>query len=346
VLSHASFDELGRVVLSQLHELSVAPLPECYAVWFRYRQNANPQLSREIDERAAAGMPMTAEFITHLYYRFCEAADLGPVFDRYFGNILGEVAGLQDVAQSLTNSAQTFGSDVKSITSTMDRKSLTEAELRGFIKSLVDTAARATKRNEELETKLSSAIDNISRLRDSIDEIEQDAHTDFLTKLANRRRFEKFLREAIPAAERDGAQLSMIVCDIDHFKKFNDTFGHQVGDQVLKFVADILKKNTKGQDLAARYGGEEFAIALPNTSIWNAQTVAENIRATIAKKRLHNKTGNQDLGVITMSFGVAEFEPGMTGETLFQEADSALYEAKRSGRNRVVLRELLRKQSA
>lgn len=346
MFNNASFDELGRAVLSQLHELSIAPLPECYAVWFRYRQNTNPQLDREIEKRLSSDKPIDADFITQLYYQFCEAADLAPVFDRYFGNILGEVEGLQDVAQSLAASAQTFGSDVKSITSNMDRKSLTEAELRGFIKSLVDTASKATKRNEELETKLSSAVENIGRLRESIDEIEQDAHTDFLTKLANRRRFEKFLRDAIPAAQKEGAQLSMIVCDIDHFKKFNDTFGHQVGDQVLKFVADILKKNTKGQDLAARYGGEEFAIALPNTSIWNAQTVAENIRATIAKKRLHNKTGNQDLGVITMSFGVAEFEPGMSGETLFQEADSALYEAKRSGRNRVVLRELLRKQTA
>lgn len=346
MLNNASFDELGRVVLAQLQELSVAPLPECYAVWFRYRQNVNPQLAREIEKRRNSDQPIDADFITGLYYQFCEVADLGPVFDRYFGNILGEVEGLQDVAQSLASSAQTFGSDVKTITSNMDRKSLTESELRGFIKALAETAAQATRRNEELEGKLSSAVENIGKLRESIDEIEQDAHTDFLTKLANRRRFEKFLRDAIPAAEKDGAQFAMIVCDIDHFKKFNDAFGHQVGDQVLKFVADILKKNTKGQDLAARYGGEEFAIALPNTSVWNAQTVAENIRATIAKKRLHNKTGNQDLGVITMSFGVAEFEPGMSGDALFQEADSALYEAKRSGRNRVVMRERLRRQSA
>src|SRR5262249_30787045 len=133
VLNNASFDELGRAVLAQLQELSVAPLPECYAVWFRYRQNVNPQLGREIEKRRNSGQPIDSDFITSLYYQFCDVADLGPVFDRYFGNILGEVEGLQNVAQSLASSAQTFGSDVKNITSNMDRKSLTELELRGFI---------------------------------------------------------------------------------------------------------------------------------------------------------------------------------------------------------------------
>jgi diguanylate cyclase len=346
VTDQPSFDELGRTVLSELQELSIAPQPECYSVWFRYRQKAHSQLVHEIEQRVKNGGAVDADFVTSLYYQFCENADLGPIFDRYFERILGEVEGLKEVAHSMSDSTKSFGSDVSTLASDIERKPLTESELRGFVKALAATAAKAVRRNEELEVKLASAVDNIGRLRESIDVIEQDAHTDFLTKLSNRRRFEKFLREAIPAAERDGSRLSMIVCDIDHFKKFNDTFGHQVGDQVLKFVADILKKNIKGQDLAARYGGEEFAIALPNTSLWNAQSLAETLRATIARKRLHNRASNQDLGAITMSFGVAEFEAGMTGEALFHEADAALYDAKRSGRNKVVVREHLRVRTA
>ncbi len=342
----ASIDEIGQSVCAELKALGIPRSPECFEVWFRHLQGANADLSRDINEQRGCGGPIDEDFILSLYYRYCERVDLAPVFDRYFDRVLEEVEGLKGVAQGLSDSSRTFGADVQSLSADIAHKGASQTELRGLIAALVETAAAATKRNQNLESKLSSAVDSISKLRNSIEEIEEDALTDFLTKLGNRRRFDKFLREAFAAAEKDGARLSLIVCDIDHFKKFNDAFGHQVGDHVIKFVADILKKNIKGQDLAARYGGEEFAIALPNTSLWNAQKLAEKIRAAIAKKKLVNRTGNQDLGSITMSFGVAEYEPGMSSETFFEEADAALLDAKRSGRNKVVVRETLRLRTA
>ncbi|MEQ8178217.1 MAG: GGDEF domain-containing protein, partial [Amphiplicatus sp.] len=132
----------------------------------------------------------------------------------------------------------------------------------------------------------------------------------------------------------------------DHFKKFNDTWGHHIGDQVLKFVASVLEKNTKGKDSVARYGGEEFAIALPNTGIDNAEKLAEQIRIEISRRKLVSKTTNEDLGSITMSFGVAEFHPGATVDGLLQDADSALYRAKTAGRNMVVTHETEVRRSA
>ena len=130
--------------------------------------------------------------------------------------------------------------------------------------------------------------------------------------------------------------MSLILGDIDHFKTFNDTWGHQIGDQVLRLVASVLKDNVKGQDLLARYGGEEFAIVLPNTSLKDATTLADNIRLAVSKRRLLNKFTNTDLGRITMSFGVAPYVPGDSVDHLIRNADAALYKAKETGRNRVM----------
>ncbi|MGE0409107.1 MAG: GGDEF domain-containing protein [Amphiplicatus sp.] len=339
MVEQAPAHDIGQAVISDLRKMNIYPAPECYEVWFKYRRDPKSELAQEIETRIASNEKIDADFILSLYYRHCESVDLGPVFDKYFDSVLEEVEGLKGVAMGLSDSATAFRDDVTSLSADMVGKEATKTELKSLIAALVETAAAATKRNKDLESKLSSAIENVGHLRTALEEIEQDAHTDFLTKLSNRRRFDRFLRDTIAVAEREHTPLSLIVCDIDHFKKFNDTYGHLVGDHVIKFVAEILKKNIKGQDLASRYGGEEFAVVLPNTEIKNARTLAEQMRIAIAKKRLVSRFGNRDLGSITMSFGVAEHAPGMTGEALFKSADEALYDAKTAGRNKVMVRE-------
>jgi diguanylate cyclase len=127
-----------------------------------------------------------------------------------------------------------------------------------------------------------------------------------------------------------------MIADIDHFKNFNDTYGHQTGDQVLRLVAMTLKSNIKGKDLAARYGGEEFVAVLPSTDLAGAVIVAENVRKAIQAKELLKRSTNEKLGRITASFGVAVFQQTDTAASLIERADRCLYGAKRAGRNRVV----------
>jgi diguanylate cyclase len=124
--------------------------------------------------------------------------------------------------------------------------------------------------------------------------------------------------------------------DIDHFKNFNDTWGHLTGDQVLRLVAMSMKQNVKGQDIAARYGGEEFAIILPNTVLRAAVTVADHIRRAVMSKELMKRSTGEHLGRVTISIGVASLQPSDTAATLIDRADACLYAAKRNGRNRVI----------
>jgi len=124
--------------------------------------------------------------------------------------------------------------------------------------------------------------------------------------------------------------------DIDHFKIFNDTYGHLTGDQVLRLVGQALKQTIKGQDIMARYGGEEFAVVLPSTTLRHAVGVAENIRRTVTSKELKKKSTGEILGRVTVSIGVSALKPDEEMDSLIERADGCLYAAKRSGRNRVI----------
>ena len=160
--------------------------------------------------------------------------------------------------------------------------------------------------------------------------------TDPLTQLANRKFFDTAIAQAIADAHGRNEPLSLMMTDIDHFKTFNDNYGHLTGDQVLRLVAMSVKQNVKGQDIAARYGGEEFAIVLPNTVLRSAITVADHIRRAVMTKELMKRSTGEHLGRVTISIGVATLKKGDTVQSLIERADGCLYAAKRHGRNRVM----------
>lgn len=161
--------------------------------------------------------------------------------------------------------------------------------------------------------------------------LQRLATTDDLTGAYNRRWFGEVIKYEVHRAVRYADTLSLVMLDLDHFKKVNDTYGHHAGDEVLKTVADIVKGNIRATDIFARVGGEEFTVLAPATHLEGAEVVAEKLR-----KRIERRTF-ETVGTLTASFGVAEFNRDEAVDALIKRADDALYEAKKHGRNRVVI---------
>src|SRR5208282_4840706 len=193
---------------------------------------------------------------------------------------------------------------------------------------LVSATRSMEARTKNLETELQRSSREVNELRSKLDDVRKESLTDQLTGIANRKAFDADLRDAVSQARESGEPLCLLMCDIDHFKAFNDTWGHLTGDQVLRLVAGCLSENVKGRDTAARYGGEEFAVILRNTSLTNAVGLANQIRLYVERKKLVKKSTGDILGTISISIGVAQLTGEDTLALFIQRADSCLYGAK------------------
>jgi diguanylate cyclase len=203
-------------------------------------------------------------------------------------------------------------------------------QLRLAIGYLITENNKMRKETQDLQGNLQEQQLQIEALRSNLAEAEA------LTTVWNRRAFDKMLAHQAQEAQRRSEPLSLILTDIDHFKKINDRFGHQIGDEVIRLVAATLSRNVKGKDTVARYGGEEFALILPQASLENAVSVAQQIKRQLETQRWAQKRDGHVLGTVTASFGVAQLQPKETKDVLLQRTDKKLYDAKNRGRNCIV----------
>jgi diguanylate cyclase (GGDEF)-like protein len=189
---------------------------------------------------------------------------------------------------------------------------------------------------DELQSMLGELREKNAQLEDSLKRVQELATTDHLTGLANRRQFGELLERLYSEAARYDFDLSCCMCDLDHYKHINDTFGHQVGDQLLVTASEIIRESLRASDVAARYGGDEFVLLLPHTSLEQALSVAGRIRAEL-NERTRADAEMANLGV-TMSIGVASLatDAPASADALVSMADRALYAAKEAGKDRII----------
>jgi diguanylate cyclase len=204
-----------------------------------------------------------------------------------------------------------------------------------IVSLLVAENERMRQDSTELKSKLEDSRKQIEALRSSLSEAEEVVLKDPLTGVGNRRCFDVTMEKAILDCKQKKSSLSLVMCDIDHFKRVNDAFGHQVGDEIIRVFSRVIEAGVREGDTVIRYGGEEFAIFLPMAELDAAKSIAERIRRQFESKKLTIRETNQKIGQLTASFGVAQFRQGDDAEMLVQRADSKLYDAKSAGRNRV-----------
>jgi diguanylate cyclase len=257
-----------------------------------------------------------------------ETAKVGKKLEQELAKVLGLIR-----AHITTNESY-----AKSLASAQSRLSgLPEAEqVRVIVSLLVAENERMRQESGLLKTRLEDSHKQINSLRSSLSHAEEVVLKDPLTGAGNRRQFDISMERAMLECQQKATPLSLVMCDIDHFKRVNDAFGHQVGDELIKMFARVIEASIRDEDTVIRYGGEEFAIILPMTDLEAAASIAERIRRQFESKRLTIRETNQKIGQLTASFGVAQYRQADNVDVLVQRADAKLYEAKSSGRNRVV----------
>ena len=325
--------EIAKNVILNAAKRSIPLTPENFHVWFEYFLGSNKELKTAIDELIASGKGFSHEINERLYTDYLEGnkkdilQEVHKETRRIFQNIFEVTRSTKDLASDYSDKMDEYSNKLQAATDL--------TQMQNFIEDIIIDTNKMAASSRILNQQLEEATSQIQSLSKQLEETEKEVLLDSLTGLNNRKAFDIKLNDLCEKFDQNEGFFSVAMLDIDYFKKFNDQYGHQVGDEVLRIVGSHLKENLKGKDFPSRYGGEEFIVLLPNTKLDKAYIVAEQLRKNISEKGLKIKKTGQSLGNITVSVGVSEIRAGDTAISVVERADAALYLAKDSGRDNV-----------
>ncbi|MFN0040943.1 MAG: GGDEF domain-containing protein [Burkholderiales bacterium] len=332
--SKESSAELLRLVLPMMAQHPSAFHPVSYSLWYEYVAGKNVPLKESIDLALKAGETFTEEKVAALYFQFIAERELAEGM-RAQSNLERILADLGKTVAAASIQTSDYKASLDQHGETL-KKGGDMPALEALVKSLVAATQTMHASSATLKKELESSNLAVEKLRADLVQAKGEAHTDPLTGIRNRRGLDEAVRKA--EADEESAGLSgacLIILDIDHFKRCNDSYGHLFGDKVIRVTAQILASNVKGRDVVARIGGEEFAVFLPQTPLQGARTLAETLRSTVERGRIKRVETGETVNNITVSLGVAAYVPGESFENFMRRADLALYASKTGGRNRV-----------
>ena len=331
-LDHAN--AMAARTLERMRDYAVPPTPRNFEIWYAHITAADPELTAALDAIFAAGAVWNDQIAADLHGRFFGVPDPSSILSAG-ASLSTEIDTILRTVSQADQQTASYGKALDVVAGQMNR-GLDAAMLQAVVHQLTAATRSMRARTEALQSQLNQSSNEVAALREAVESIRHEAQTDALTGLANRKHFDERLAAAAREAAERNEEMCVVLGDVDHFKTFNDTWGHQTGDQVLRLVAQCFTENVKGRDTAARYGGEEFVLVLPSTSLANARLLAEQIRKVVQTKKVVKRSSGETLGSITISLGVATLHPGEDPQETIRRADACLYTAKRSGRNLVV----------
>jgi diguanylate cyclase len=325
-------------LLMQEHEVSFTPVN--FALWYNYARNSSPELRQAIDDLIDSGSKFEWEICGNLFLRH-----IAPTIpDRSDSDLpISLNAVMSHAKQFLTEAISANRDQVRKIGEVAERVEQGVDPVL-LVQALAEQLSHAAMHAARLEKNLDAASRELDSIRHSLKVAEERARIDVLTGLANRQAVEEFLKTSMRTAFEADDALGLLLLDVDHFKKFNDDFGHGVGDQVLRHLSGILRQQLRQTDLPGRFGGEELIAVLPGATLKTCEMIAERIRLSIAECKITRRSTGEMLPRVTASIGVAQWRSGEAIEQLLDRCDKALYLAKRTGRNRVVSEQRLEGQ--
>jgi diguanylate cyclase len=322
--------EILRLALPNISKHGGCYVPTTYAVWYEHFAGTNAPLTDELNRRMERSESLDPGVMSDLYTEHILSRDIRGT--RLLQKSLESLARqLEQAAASSSGSTEQYANILEA--SQTELQSLPDADgLQAVLEKLIASTRDARESVGELRAELDARQNELRAVRDRLGTLESEVVKDPLTGLLNRRGFDRALEQL----HADGLQLtsaSLLMLDIDHFKRVNDTYGHLFGDQVLCAIGKVLDSLIKGRDIAARFGGEEFVVVLPETPESGAVILAEKFRESFSRARVRRGGSDKVIDKLTISIGVAVPRLGEALETTMERADAALYRAKNDGRN-------------
>ncbi|MBL4892405.1 MAG: diguanylate cyclase [Rhizobiaceae bacterium] len=328
--------ELATKALELAHTHQTAPVPKTFEVWYSYAAGGDKDVNDRVDQIITENSAFSPYDIDLIHSEF-----LSPNGAEQASNDVAN-AKLEKEMTAIISLMQSHIESGSDFSGALDKssKNLSQAEsptqIRKIVEFLIEENTKMKDKAMNLNSNLEKSRVQIHTMRSELKESQKNEMRDALTNISNRRWFEKNLAKEMAMAREDNTPMCLVLIDLDHFKRVNDTYGHVIGDQVLRFFGSLLTKCLKGNDTIARYGGEEFAVVLPRTKVADAVTLIETVRAQLESAKLSLTKSKKSIGTVTASFGITLLLDSDDPETLVQRADYRLYEAKNSGRSRVI----------
>ncbi len=309
--------------------------PRSYEVWYTYASGHKPLMNDAVKRIITEHGTLSEADIEAIYDAHLNPHRHAAEAESASASVLTEIDEVMAMIDLALGSTAKYGQSLEALSNDLAGP-VNRAKVREVVSSLVLATKEAASTNQTLDARLKETKSEIEALRETLEAVRVEALTDPLTGVSNRKHFEETLVHAIEHAVQQRSPLSLIVLDIDFFKRFNDTYGHLTGDQVLRLVGVTMRETVGSRATLARFGGEEFAVVLPDTPLEAARIAAENLRQSIAGRELVKRSTGESLGKVTVSAGVATLREGDTAVSLLERADQCMYKAKRLGRNRTV----------